>query len=301
MISANKIIFTSFYILLLLTSCSKEPANTTPDIMDTVVSFNVSSPLDNQLKEISGLELDNNGRYWGNNDHGNPNVLFGFNTNGILEKEIQLNGVDNTDWEDLAMDKNDNLYIGDFGNNDNDRNDLNIYIIPEFSSLTTSTVVPQIIHFNLEDQDQFPPPNNQKHFDLESFFAFNDTLYLFSKDRSTPFEGKTNMYKLPAKAGTYQAVLVTSFFTDNEKEKGEITAADISPDGNNMALLSEGQLYLFSNFENNNFFSGKVEKFEFPVKRKYEGIVFIDDNELAVVNEEKYNESPQLLFISFSK
>ena len=292
MMIKNKFLFS--FILLLLVSCSDESERTS----DTTASFSESFPLDNQLEEISGLELDKNGRYWGNNDRGNSNVLFGFNASGILEKEIEISGVDNNDWEDLAMDDNDQLYIGDFGNNDNDREDLKIYIVSDFSTLTTATVLPQVIQFNLEDQDQFPPPNSARHFDIEAFFVFNDMLYLFSKDRSVPFAGKTNMYQLPAQPGTHVASFVTSFFTDSEERKGAITAADISSNGNKMALLSEDQIYLFSNFAGDDFFSGQLEKIEFPIKREYEGLVFINDNELAVVNEEKFNEVPQLLQVS---
>ena len=65
-----------------------------------------------------------------------------------------------------------------------------------------------------------------------------------------------------------------------------------------MVLLSEQKLFLFTNFTSPDFFSGKVEKFDFPIKRKYEGIVFINDCELMLVNEEKYDEVPQLLKVS---
>jgi sugar lactone lactonase YvrE len=42
----------------------------------------------------------------------------------------------NIDWEDITKDKDGNLYVGDFGNNDNERKDLCIYKIDK-KSLTT--------------------------------------------------------------------------------------------------------------------------------------------------------------------
>lgn len=46
---------------------------------------------------------------------------------GNLVRTITIEGVENNDWEDIAKDKNGFTYIGDFGNNDNDRKNLAIY------------------------------------------------------------------------------------------------------------------------------------------------------------------------------
>ena len=265
---------------------------------DTIATFGNSVSLDDKLKEASGVEVDANGRFWANNDHGNTNVLFGINGNGTIEKEIQLSGVLNEDWEDLAMDENDNLYIGDFGNNDNDRTDLVIFMIPEFSTQTSTIITPSVvIHFDFDDQTAFPPVTSQMHFDVEAFIVHAGMIYLFTKDRSDPFTGKTNMYQLPAEAGNHTATFITSFNTDTSKKAGKITSADLSPDGTKFILLSEEKLFLFTDFVTPDFFSGKLEKFEFPIKRKYEGVVFQNDCDLALVNEDKYGEAQQLLMM----
>ena len=293
----NKTIFLLFMvsvISLLLPSCKK-------NAVENAISFGTSTPLNTALPEASGLEIDANGRFWANNDSGNSAVLFGFNTSGTLEQEIRLSGVDNDDWEDLAMDKNDNLYVGDFGNNDNDRTNLKVYLVPNFSTITSTSAIPEKIKFTFEDQTAFPPSDDQLHFDTEAFIAHNEMLYLFTKDRTDPFQGKTNLYQVPAVAGEHVATLLGSFNTFSSKKEGAITGADISPDGSKVVLISEKKLFLFSEFQTPNFFSGKVEIFDITIKRKFEGIAFKDDCNLFLVNEDKYDEAPQLITIDLCK
>jgi len=169
----------------------------------SICTITDSNPLQGFLDEASGIEIDKNGLLWAINDQGNSNDVFCFDSDGILLKKIKIDDSINIDWEDLTLDQKDNLFIGNFGNNENDRKDLSIYKIKGFSSTDKNYVKSKKIEFSFQNQKKFPPKKAKMHFDVEAFFAYKDSLYLFSKDRSTPFEGITNLYKLPTKKGEY--------------------------------------------------------------------------------------------------
>ena len=81
--------------------------------------------LPKKLKEVSGIiytKKDN--LFWTLEDSGNSNKIYGLNVeNGTLEQTITIENTLNIDWEDITKDNEGNLFIGDFGNNDNVRKD----------------------------------------------------------------------------------------------------------------------------------------------------------------------------------
>lgn len=64
------------------------------------------------------------------NDSGNATAFSEINPeSGLVIRTITPTGAHNRDWEDAAS-TGDTLFIGDFGNNSNNRTDLGIYSIP---------------------------------------------------------------------------------------------------------------------------------------------------------------------------
>lgn len=265
-------------------SCNKERTSELP-ISDGRLKIIRSIQLPDDLEECSGVEVNFENSLWMINDSYNTNELFLVNGNGQIERTIELNGVENKDWEDLCLDDGGNLYVGDFGNNDNDRDDLAIYIVPAADLNANETLAPEVIRFSFEDQFEFPPEDNELFFDVEAFFHFNDKIYLFTKDRSEPFTGLTKMYELPDVPGVYQAKYLNSFNTVPDFYEGAITAADISPDGTRVALLSNENIWLFTAFEAPAFFEGNVERLELSEEHQYEGLVFKNDSTFYLTNE----------------
>ena len=107
----------ALYISLLLASTCK-----TSDL-------DVIADLPNTLKEVSGIEITANSDYiWMINDSNNTSDLYGVNTQGKIKKVIDIKAK-NHDWEDLTSDDKGNIYIGDFGNNANKRNNLAIFCL----------------------------------------------------------------------------------------------------------------------------------------------------------------------------
>jgi hypothetical protein len=71
------------------------------------------------IREASGLVESRKrpGVFWTHNDSGNPAALFAVRGDGSLIREFVV-AVPNVDWEDLAIDDEGRLYVGDIGNNE---------------------------------------------------------------------------------------------------------------------------------------------------------------------------------------
>jgi hypothetical protein len=237
------------------------------------------------LIQSSGIEVVNKNYIWSHNDSsGNPE-LYSFDSTGTLLRTLKILNATNIDWEDMAQDTSGNFYIGDFGNNTHNRQDLKIYIIPDPATLLVDSVIPQVINYSYSDQFAFPPADSLKNFDAEAMIAFQDSLYIFSKDWSNPYSGYTKLYKLPSLPGTYVAELIDSFYTGpGPTIPYSITSADISPDNSKLILLGYNKCWLFTNFTGNDFFSGTSQLFNIPLTQK-EAIGFITNDELYVTDE----------------
>jgi len=242
-----------------------------------------------QLKEASGLELVN-GELWTHEDSGNANKIYNIATNGSIKKEVTVANARNNDWEDITADKHGNLYIGDFGNNRNDRKDLAIYKL-DANSLSA---ISYTVSFYYQEQKEFPPKKSNLIYDCESFFEHNGNFYLFTKNRSKGFDGSVNIYKVPNKKGNHAAKLLGTISTCGNYKKCAITSADISPDGTKVALLSGSKVWLITNFGNDDFANGKIKEIDLNHVSQKEGICFKDDNTLYIVDEKEKKEGGKL-------
>ena len=77
--------------------------------------------VDAKLKEISGIEFDKFNRLWAINDGGDDPKLYRLDEQGQIAKEILVTNAKNIDWEDMTQNKFGHFFLGDFGNNKNDR------------------------------------------------------------------------------------------------------------------------------------------------------------------------------------
>lgn len=240
------------------------------------------------LEENSGLVWDTEHKtFWTHNDSGGRPRLFEVDTTGKIVKEVLISNAQNVDWEELALDRESNtLFIGDFGNNHNRRKDLAIYYLP-LPRIEGSSTTAKKISFTYPDQLNFPPKAEKKTFDMEAMIYWNDSLYLFSKNRTDPYSGFTKMYRVPASEGSYVAELVDSFATGGSYFMAQwITAADISPDGFKIALLNNDHIWLFENFKAPYFLRGEATQYSFKKATQKEAISF-RNNQVLYISEEK--------------
>ncbi|WP_378175931.1 hypothetical protein [Aquimarina sp. SS2-1] len=234
-------------------------------------------------REISGITLfPGEEIIYAINDSGNSNSIFLLDLKGEIKKEIRIPNTKNKDWEDLAYDHKHTLYIGDFGNNDNDRKDLVVYKISQISS---NTPVAKEIRFTLEDQKKFPPKKKNRNFDIEAMIFRNNYLYLFSKNRNSKFEGITKLYKMPAQPGNHVAKLIATFETCGDEKDCFVTGAAVNKDGSKIVLLTYNKLFVLSDFKDDDFFEGNIEKIKLNHYSQKESICFKNDSILLITDE----------------
>ncbi|MXN89895.1 hypothetical protein GR160_01530 [Flavobacterium sp. Sd200] len=259
----------------------------------------VNSPLKQigklSLKEVSGL-IYIKGQLYGQEDSGNKSSIYKIGLDGTTQEEIKIVNAKNTDWEDLASDKQGNIYIGDFGNNKNDRKDLAIYRL----NADDLSRVSSVISFHYPDQKEFPPKKSNLVFDVEAFLEQNGNFYLFTKNRSKGFNGEVKIYRVPNKAGNHTAELLGTLSTCDNFRKCAITGADLSPDGTKAVLLSGAKVWLITNFGNGNFAKGKLQEFDLGHTSQKEGICFKDNNTLLIADEKDKKEGGKLYEIKLS-
>ncbi len=245
------------------------------------------------ISETSGLEtLSMSDGFWTLNDAGNTNEIFLFDTKGKIKEIVEITNAKNIDWEALASNGIDELYIGDFGNNKNVRSDLTIYHV-KVDHIKNNKVSASKTTFTYEDQKKFPPKKKDRNFDAEAFIFYKGYFYIFSKNRSSQFDGKTKLYKIPAIEGKFIAKLIGEFKTCSDAKDCLITGADISEDGKSLALLTKNKVFLFSNYKGDDFFNGKNQKIKFSYNSQKEAISIVG-NLLYITDERNKNSGGNL-------
>jgi hypothetical protein len=84
------------------------------------------------LQELSGLAFSRTqpGVLWAHNDSGDSARLFAMDVTGVPRTTVALDGVDATDWEDLAIAGSD-IYVGDTGDNQRARPSIVVHRVTE--------------------------------------------------------------------------------------------------------------------------------------------------------------------------
>jgi len=253
--------------------------------------------LQKKVKETSGLAIIDD-EIFTHNDQGNDNHLYVIDAQtGKVDKTIIVANTTNEDWEDLAM-SNTHLFIGDMGNNRGDRQNLRVFSVAKSALRSaedlSSVPIDGVIEFSYPEQTVFIDRNH--NFDCEAILYHEGHLYLFTKHRA---DNRTNLYRLPAQTGVYDAQMIASF-----PAGGRVTGADISPSGKSVVICgylksSDVFLWEFTDFTGDNFFSGKKRKITlgpFSSIGQVEAVVFKNENTLYLSSEKvkEYNLDARL-------
>jgi len=280
-----KIILLTFFFLTVFFSCQKKGDSNLLLIND----------LPDSLSEISGItSFDGSPHLYAINDSGNEQVLYKIDSTGKTMQEYKVPNSVNIDWEDLAYDQK-TLFIGDFGNNKNDRKDLSIYKV---SNLDSENLDVRKVMFYLEDQKKFPPGKKKRNFDIEAFIYRKGYFYLFTKNRSSKFDGTTKVYKVSATEGKQVARLVTSYATCSDYHDCFITGAAINNNGSKIALLTYNKVFILEKFKGDQLFKGTISKLKLNHYSQKEGICFKNDSTLYIVDEKRKGTNSRLYELS---
>jgi len=252
--------------------------------------------LSKSLKEVSGNQIIVHSELvWMVNDSGNKPEVFGVNQQGTIEKIVKVNAK-NHDWEDLTTDKEGNLYIADFGNNNKKRKKLSILKIANQDLLNNDVVEVEKISF------EYPKLSDKKKvsFDAEGFFYHQNYFYVFTKSRQKKKLGRTLLFKVPNRKGKHIAEFISEYSFCNSIDC-RITAADISGNGKKVVLLSHTSVFVLSDFNNDDFFSGKLKEFPLGHTSQKEGICFKDANTFFITDEYSMSTKGNLYTFSIKK
>jgi hypothetical protein len=192
------------------------------------------------VKECSGMvqSLRYNGIFWVLGDGGSGAAIVPVTAGGKLAPgwsgPVAVTGCKNFDWEDLALDDRGNLIIADVGNNSGRRKQLMLHFTPEPRPGVRSVVPTRSLPVHYADQKEASPD-----YDCEAVFSAGGRIYLLTKHRS---DSRTRLYRLegdsPKRSNPLRLV-------DSFEIGGMVTAADASPNGKLVAVLTYTALWVF--------------------------------------------------------
>ncbi len=243
------------------------------------------APLPRTINECSGMVSYNGESVWVLEDGGNADKLRELDKSGQVLKTLEVKNAKNIDWEALTTDATGNMYIGDFGNNENRRQDLVVYRLPNPETAWGDSIRAEKIHFSYPDQSKFPPKKAKRNFDVEAFFHFGDSLYLITKNRAEPFDGTATVYRIPDVPGEYQAQTVARLSLCDDARTCIVTDAALSPKGDRLVLLTYGKLFVYEAFSPSRLGEQKGRMIELQTNTQLEAVCFASDTLLYLADE----------------
>ena len=182
--------------------------------------------LPSELSEISGLEKWNDSTLIAINDGGNDPILFLLNLSGQITRKIIVSNATNIDWEAIAIDEN-YLFIGDFGNNMNERKDMCLYRVNRSDIATLNEVTAEKMSISYQEQKEFPPNDHERYFDAEAMTFFEGQLWIFTKNSTKPFDGISYIYTVQFEANQTKTLSKTAELKLNKTSylKDAVTSA----------------------------------------------------------------------------
>lgn len=205
-----------------------------PDVMGRVE--------DKALTEISGIVAshDHPGVLWIHEDSGRPAKLTAIDAAGQTLATITLSGVNNLDWEDIALgpcDAGTCLFVADVGDNNKERGSVDVLRLPEPDPAAgDQTILPE----------RFPATYPAGPRNAEALVVTADGVpHILTKGDTT------EIYRYPSLTPDQSVTLEAAGSVDAVYGKKSgladlVTAADLSPDGQQLAVRTYGRIWLFA-------------------------------------------------------
>jgi hypothetical protein len=228
------------------------------------------------LKEDSGIAASRKypGIFWTHTDGAKRPALFAISRDGAVKGEFTLANIPLHDWEDIAIDDTQTIYIGDIGNNDAARDELAVFAVDEPDPAARRGAISAKNSWRL----RFP----KKPFDCESLFVWKNFGYVISKVFN---DEHAALYRFPLEGTnvtvTLEQIAVLRITTP-------VTGATISSDGKKLALVSRSGPFLFEISREGDFRTladPKPFHLKFP-REHIEGCTFVPEG-LLVTSEDR--------------
>lgn len=243
------------------------------------------SKLPKVLFESSGLAILDNGLIATHNDGGGKSVIYMIDEDGKIQHELLLENTKNKDWEDISTNENGDLFVGDIGDNLNKRKHCSIYKVKK-KDLGKKKITPKRIKFTYPEKHK-KLSEDSLYFDAEAMFCFDDSIYIFTKNRTVPFDGKVLVYVIPQKPGTYKARLKTSFYLCNAGwQVCSVTAADYHKETDAVVFLTYKNLYVIKDFSKQTEY--KPIRYNSGGLKQKEAVVFRKNGKSVLISDEKH-------------
>jgi hypothetical protein len=192
----------------------------------------VGTIADPEIKECSGIVASRQypDVFWVHND-GKKERLYAINRKGATLAEFKVKGAKFEDWEDIALDSQNNLYAADTGNNDAKRAEVAVYQFPEPDPNSAEKSVHVKRHWVL----QYPSGPR----DCESLLIVGTNGYLISKVTKNRM-AEIYTFPLQDSAGPITLKGLARLAIDSP-----VTAATLSPDGKRFGAISKLGAFFF--------------------------------------------------------
>jgi Secretion system C-terminal sorting domain len=230
------------------------------------------------IDEASGLVASRKypGILWTHNDSDPEGIIYAINLKGEVVAEVKLEGIRNRDWEDIAIAPNGtsgeyDIYIGEIGDNDAKFDTIKVYKFKEpiidnidgYEEFTLTTN--QYSTFNFEYSDGAR--------DAESMFVDPNTkdIYVISKRESN---ARLYLGKYPYSNNLNKLKYLKDIKTEKLAQLAWITAADISPNGNEILMRSYISIFYYSRTNSESIesaFDGSKDKLPFGPGSEIQG------------------------------
>lgn len=188
---------------------------------------------DSSLSESSGVAASRKypGVFWTHNDGNRSYTLFAITREGRSLGSFQLAGVVVNDWEDIAIDGENHLYVGDVGNNDSRRFVVAVHQIDE----PDPKAVDRTVKVKRSWQLRYP----KVPFDCETLLVWQGHGYLVTKVFD---DARAEIYRFALKE---QKQPLTLEFVTQLRIDSPVTGGDISADGTLLALVAKSGAFVY--------------------------------------------------------
>ena len=185
-----------------------------------------------EIQECSGIVASRQypDVFWVHND-GKKERLYAINRKGASIADFKITGAKFQDWEDIALDADNNLYAADTGNNDGKRKEAVVYQFREPNPNSAARSISITRQWTL----RYPTPAR----DCESLLILGTNGYLITKVTGNRM-AEVYSFPLAASEGTITLKSLARLVIDSP-----VTAATVSQDGKTLAAISKEGAFFF--------------------------------------------------------